>query len=97
MKSILEELYNGSVYPAELIYSRDPEYRQTQHKIIEETKYFTDKMSKEDQKRFDELESLYNHSSFLNATESFVHGFRLAALIMIETYTGKGKITHNDE
>ena len=97
MKSILEELHNGSVYPAELICSADPDYRDTHRKISEETKYFTAEMCEENRQRFDDLQSLYNHSSFLHGTESFIHGFRLATLIMIEVYTGKGKMTHNDE
>jgi len=34
VKSILEELYGGTIYPDELIISRDPEYRPLNKKNI---------------------------------------------------------------
>ncbi len=33
MKSILEELYEGEVYPAELIVPKDAKYHETNQKI----------------------------------------------------------------
>ena len=97
MKSILEELHDGAVYPAELICPTDPEYRPMNQKISEEIDYFTSKMSEEDGKRFDKLDELFSRSSYMYATASFIYGFRLATLIMIEVYNGKGKITRNEE
>ena len=97
MKSILEELYNGSVYPAELICFTDPDYRPLNRELGEMKKSFTSDMSTDDRKRFERIEYLYCRSSSMEATESFVYGFQLAALMMIEVYNGKGQITRNEE
>ena len=97
MKSILEELHNGAVYPAELICPSDPEYRPVNKEIADEIDYFISKMSEEDGKRFDKLDELFSRSSYMHATESFVYGFRLASLMMIEVYNGKGRLTRSEE
>jgi len=97
MKSIFEELYNGSVHPAEQICSTDPEYCPVNQKISEEIDYFTAKLSEEDSKRFEKLEQLFGWSSHMHATASFVYGFRLSTLMMIEVYNGKSPITSNDK
>ena len=97
MKSILEELYNGSVYPAEQVCPADPEYHPLNKEIVEEIDYFISKMSEEDRQRFDKLDELFNRSSYMYATASFVHGFRLAALMMIDVYSGKGRLTRSEE
>ena len=97
MKSILEELHNGFVYPAELIHSDDPEYRLVNENISEEIDYFTAKLSEEDGKRFEKLDQLFSQSSYMYGTASFVYGFRLAASIMVEVFNGNGPITSNEE
>jgi hypothetical protein len=97
MKSILGELYNGSVYPAELICSTDPEYRPLNRELGEMKKSFTSDMSAEDRKRFEKIEELNCRSSSMESTESFIYGFRLAALVMMEVYNGKGRITRDEE
>ena len=97
MKSILEELHNGAVYPAEMICPSDPEYRLVNNEIAEEIDYFMSKLSKEDGQRLDKLDELFNRSSFMQATESFVYGFRLAALMMIDIYNGKDRLTRSEE
>lgn len=97
VKSILEELYNGSVYPAERICPTDPEYRPVNNEIGEIKKYFKNKMSEKDLKLFEKLENLYCQSSSIELTETFVYGFRLAALVIIEVYSEKGRITGDEE
>jgi hypothetical protein len=87
MKSILEELYNGSVYPAEQVCPTDPEYRIVNREIGEIKQYLKGKLSEEDKQRFEELEELFCRSSSMESTDIFVCGFRLAALIMIEVYS----------
>lgn len=86
MKSILVELYNGSVYPAEQICPTVPAYRPVNREIGEIKQYLKDKLSDEDKQRFEELENLYCRSSSIEMTDTFVCGFRLAALMMIEVY-----------
>ena len=97
MKSILEDLHNGAVYPAELIRSTDPEYYPVNEKISEEIDYFTAKLSGEDSKRFEELDQLFSRSSYMHGTASFVYGFRLATLIMVEVFDGNGPMTSHED
>jgi len=55
MKSILEELFDGSIYPDELIISRNPEYRPLNRKISDTMDMWRNKLSEHD---FQELEEL---------------------------------------
>lgn len=55
MKSILQELYDGSIYPDELIISRDPEYWPLNKKISGMMDMWRNKLSKDE---FTELEAL---------------------------------------
>lgn len=55
MKSILEELFSGGIYPDELIVSRNPEYRPLNRKISETMKMWRDKLPEHE---FLELEEL---------------------------------------
>ena len=87
MKSILAELYNGSVYPAEQVCPTDPEYRPVNREIGEIKQYIESKLSEEDKQRFEELENLYCQSAGMESTEIFACGFRLATMIMIEVYS----------
>lgn len=87
MKSILEELYNGSVYPAEQVCPTDPEYRIVNREIGEIKQYLKSKLSEEDKQKFEELENLYCQSTSMESTDIFVCGFRIATMIMIEVYS----------
>ena len=93
MKSILEELYHGNVSPLERLRPTNPEYYPTNHKIEEVKQYLKGKISQDDQNRFEELEELYCRSTSIELTDMFIIGFRLAALIMTEVYSGQDKIT----
>ncbi|MGG1937708.1 DUF6809 family protein [Paenibacillus macerans] len=55
MKSILEELFDGNINPAELIIPRNPEYRPLNRKISDTILMWKDKLSEHD---FQELEEL---------------------------------------
>ena len=96
MKSILQELFNGSIYPDELIISRDPEYWPLNKKTSEMMDMWRNKLSKDE---FTELESLMDLCSQVDAMNdeaSFMYGFKLAAWIMIEVVTGKGELVRDE-
>jgi len=97
MKSVLEELFDGSIYPDELIISKDPGYWPLNQKISGTMDMWRNKLSKDD---FTELESLMNLRSqvdSLHAEASFMYGFKLATWIMIEVMTRKGELVRNDD
>ena len=91
MKSILQLLYNGEIFPSELIIPKGPEYRQINKKIEEEKQ----KLSEEDCKRFEELDDLCCQSYSMRAKESFLYGFKLGALIIAEVFTGQSQLYRN--
>lgn len=92
MKSILHELYNGHIYPAEQIVLQDSDYRPLNRKIREEKESLKRKLSEEDIKRLSQLEDMYTHSITMEETETFIYGFKLASLLMIEIFTGEGEV-----
>lgn len=97
MKTILEELYDGNIYPNELIVSRNPEYRPLSKKISEVMETWKKKLSEDD---FQQLEALLNlrcKSSSMDAAASFMYGFKLGAVIMIEVLTGKEELIRSGD
>lgn len=92
MRTILEELYNGNIYPDELIVSKDPEYRPLIKEISDTLEMWKKKLSKDDFEKFEALLDLRCRSSSMDAAASFMYGFKLGATIMIEVFTGKEEL-----
>lgn len=92
MKTILKELYEGNIYPDELIVSKDPEYRPLNKRISDVLAMWKKKLSEDDYNQLKTLLDLRSESSSMEASESFMYGFRLGALIMIEVLTGKEEL-----
>jgi len=95
MKSILQGLYAGEVYPDELIMPKDPEYWPMNKKIGEQRAYFKQKLSEEDYRKLEEFDSLHSQASSMDSEASFIYGFRLGAMLMIEIFAGKEELTRN--
>lgn len=84
MKSILESLYNGEVYPFEQIVSHDPEYRPTCRKISELARTIKESLPQPEAKLFDEIENLQVNTSTMHGFANFTYGFRLGILLTLE-------------
>lgn len=95
MKSILEELYSGNIYPDELIISRDPEYHLLNQKISDAIDVWKSKLSKDDFTALEELMDLRTQEDAMHAEASFMYGFKLGAMIVIEVMTGKEELVRN--
>lgn len=89
MKTILHELYEGKLYPEERTVSKDPEYRPLNRKISDMISIWKGKLSEEDYRQLEDLLDLHSASSTMENTESFVCGFKLGALVMMEVLAGK--------
>lgn len=89
MKTILEELYFGNVYPDELIIPKDSEYGPLSKEISGTLETWKKKLSKDDFEQLEALLDLRDKSSSMDATASFLYGFKLGATIIIEVLTGK--------
>lgn len=96
MKSILQELYDGSIYPDELIISKDPEYWPLNKKISGMMDMWRNKLSKDEFTELEALMDLRSQVDSLHAEASFLYGFKLATWIMIEVMTGKGELVRNE-
>ena len=90
MKTILKELYDGNIYPAELIaLKNDPKYDSVGERMSDMLKMWEKKLSEDDFNQLEALLDVVYESCSLESSESFVYGFRLGALIMIEVMTVK--------
>jgi hypothetical protein len=92
MKSILEELYGGDIYPAELIVPKDPEYHEINKKISSELEAWSEKLSKDGFKQLETFIDLISSSNSIITSSTFLYGFKLGAVIMIEVLTGKEEL-----
>lgn len=97
MKSILDELFSGRIYPDELIISKDPEYHPLNKKISEAMEMWKKKLSEDDFEQLEALLDLRCKSSSMDAAASFVYGFKLGAAIIIEVLIGKEELVRGGD
>jgi hypothetical protein len=90
MKTILEELYDGHIFPRELIVPKDPEYRPLNKQIAAVMETWQKKLSPADYQSLESFLQLYCQSNAMETSASFVYGFKLGAMIMLEVTAGKG-------
>ncbi len=97
MKTILEELFDGNIYPDELIISRDSEYWPLNQKISGFMDMWKNKLSEDDFTTLESLLDLRSQVDSLHAEASFMYGFKLGAMIIIEVMTGKGELVRGGD
>lgn len=96
MKTILKALYEGHIYPAEQIIPEDPGYQFLNRKISGEMEMWERKLTKEDFEQLETLTSLCHRVGDMEACASYVHGFRLGAMVMMEVLAGNEEIAGSD-
>ncbi|MNJ46524.1 hypothetical protein D3C77_416560 [compost metagenome] len=89
MKSFLEELYYGKLYPSEQIVSDDPKYRALSRQISEMMQMWRQRLSEEDFRQLEAMLDLQGESNSIHNMETFVQGFKLGASMMVEVLNGK--------
>jgi len=97
MKTILEELYEGNIYPDELIIPKNPEYRPLNQKISDTIETLKEKLSENDCKQLEALLDMRCETSSQDATASFLYGFKIGAVIMIEVLNGKEELVRGED
>ncbi|MDR9857720.1 hypothetical protein RJP21_29445, partial [Paenibacillus sp. VCA1] len=90
MKSILEEIYYGNLRPEEQIVPTDPKYRSINRKLTELIEEAKQRFSESDFAALEEILDLNGESNSILASASFVQGFRMGALVMVEVFCGEG-------
>jgi hypothetical protein len=94
-KTLLQQLYDGEVYPAEDIKLIRPEDKELSQKNSKEMEYFEDLLSPEDYRRLEKLDDKRQDENSAYEYANFVYGFRLGMGMAIEALTsedGKEKI-----
>jgi len=95
MKNILHDLYDGRFCAYERQPVRTAENIATHRKIEDEKRYFIQKMSLDDCKRFEELECLYMQTNDFEQKDAFSYGFKLGTMLMCAVFTDENKLTHD--
>ena len=94
MNSILSDLYEGKLHPDETIMLTDPEYLQNNRAISNTIEACKKKFSESDFKLLEEVLDLYGTSRAMLNSASFVEGFKVGALVMIEVIKGREKVAN---
>ncbi len=89
MKSVLMELYDGRVYPAEQFFPRSKEHKALLDRYCWHADEFTEKLSRLSPPLDEEFTAVMNE--YMDVTsddlaEMFADGFRLGARLMIEVF-----------
>jgi len=87
MKSILQELYRGTLFPEETAFPKnDPVYRRKMRQMTERTEQLEKRLSRGDRRRLDKLLDTYADISTIEAEEAFIVGYKLGAMLMIQVF-----------
>jgi hypothetical protein len=84
--SVLKNLFYGDNIPSEHIIPANAEYQSNNKKILEEMDRWQHNLSKEEFKKLESLYDLWSASSAMVEERSFMYGFRLGCLLIIEVY-----------
>jgi hypothetical protein len=96
MKTILEELYLGNIYPNELIIPKDPKYLPLNKKMFDSLELWKKKLSAEDCSQLECLLDLRTELSSMENSASFIYGFKLGSWVMMEVLAEKEEMVEND-
>lgn len=91
MDKILQDLYNGEIYPAEQYLPLMEEYKILQKKRYEHYEDFIKKIGSPLDKEFERIMDEQFDTLPLELSEMFIDGFRLGARMMIEIFEDKYK------
>lgn len=83
---ILEEIYNGQIYPAENVVPRSERYRKASSEISRIMTCFEEKLNKEDYALLETLCDSYADETSETGEEHFKYGFAMGVLLMCEIF-----------
>lgn len=87
MSTVLHDLYYGRISPWERRPVCNEESLELGRKIEDEKRYFVQKMSLDNCRRFQELENLYTQCSDIDQLDVFSNGFKLGVKFMVAVFT----------
>lgn len=82
--SILNELYNGNIKPAEKCVKKDSEYQKCNTELTENTKKLTALLNDTEKELYEQvLENMFN-LSYISEKQNFIDGFCIGSQMMLE-------------
>lgn len=87
MQKILEQLYDGEIYPNEQPNIRVKGYKEIKDAAFQAYEAFEDKLCKPMKDELDEFMGKHMEMSCIEDKQSFIDGFKLGARLMIEIMT----------
>lgn len=91
--SILEQLYDGKIYPCEeIIPQNHAEYRDISGKVGDAFEHLMKTLPPEQVKRFEEMDRERTKLSNMQAYANFEYGFKLGARLMSEVFSNNQEI-----
>ncbi|MDT3429151.1 hypothetical protein J2Z22_004751 [Paenibacillus forsythiae] len=88
MSNILEGLFYGNIRPDECIKPNNPEYPLLTREISKTMEEYKKQFSADEFDSLEKLVDLLGESTSIYSAASFVQGFRMGALMMVEVYGG---------
>ena len=88
-KSILQQLFDGELFPSENIRPDSSAYNEMDKALSEEIDCFLNILSGDNLDRFQKINDLYCKTTSIYNYECFAHGFRLAVALMVEAMNGR--------
>ena len=89
MKIILEDFYYGKLHPNELIKPSNPEIKQLSSKITGELQMLQKTLTGQHWEQVEKLFELQMEMDSLQSVLSFIQGYKIGALMMIEVFSGE--------
>ncbi len=87
MKSLLDKLYNGEIYPMEQT-THDPAYWEINRQLSDKRQALEDRLSEEERRLLMEVEDLHCDLISMELRATFRYGFRLGCGMLAEVFDG---------
>lgn len=81
---IIEAMYNGRFYPAEMIAPKDPKHKELYHQVIQITEELSEKLSKEHMDSVMALRELLFQAQDIEMESQFAFGFAAGMMLQWE-------------
>ena len=86
MKSVINELYNGEIFPVETETFKDEKYRRTVNKVGHEIEELEELLTKEQYKKLEHMMDMNAEIFNMENRAVFAEGLRLGILLMVEIH-----------
>ena len=86
MKSVINELYNGEIFPVETETFKDEKYRRTVNKVGHEIEELEELLTKEQYKKLEHMMDMNAEIFNMENRAIFAEGLRLGILLMVEIH-----------